>query len=57
MVIKKYNNHRYNITNICPNSIFYSKDEDIFQKVFENMKNSFNSIHKDNFNFREKKNL
>ena len=55
IIIKKYNNHRYNITNICSNQIFYSKDEDIFQKVLENMKNSFKSIHKDNSNFRERK--
>ena len=40
IVIKKYNNHIHSTTKYSPNEIFYSKDEDLFRKVLDNIKNS-----------------
>ena len=41
IVIKKYKNHIHSTTKYSPNEIFYSKDEDLFRKVLDNIKNSF----------------
>ena len=56
IVIKKYNNHIHSTTKFSPNQIFYSDDEELFQKVLTNIKNSFKYIGKDfmNFNVNEK---
>ena len=41
LIIKKYNNHTHSSTKYTPNEIFYSKDEELFKKVLENIKASF----------------
>ena len=40
-IIKKYNNHIHSSTKFTPNEVFYSKDEELFKKVLENIKDSF----------------
>ena len=54
IVIKKYNNHIHSTTKFSPNQIFYSNDEDLFQEVLNNIKNSFKYIGKDFMNFQIK---
>ena len=53
IVIKKYNNHKHRSTQYTPNEIFYSKDEELYSKVLENLKSKFNSIKYENANFIE----
>ena len=38
--LKKYNNHIHSLTKYKPNEIFYSKSNDLFNNVLENIKNS-----------------
>ena len=53
IVIKKYNNHKHRSTKYTPNEIFYSKDEELYSKVLDNIKSIFNSFKYENANFKE----
>ena len=53
IVIKKYNNHKHRSTQYTPNKIFYSKDEELYSKVLENLKSIFNSVKYEDANFIE----
>ena len=55
LIIKKYNNHIHSSTKYTPNEIFYSKDEELFKKVLENIKSSFKkTFGEQNFKDNEK---
>ena len=51
IVLKKYNNHLHSATKMTPNKIFYSRSEDLFVTVLNNIKNSFKNVGKDFYNF------
>ena len=53
IALKKYNNHIHYSTKYKPNDIFYSKSEDLFNNVLENIKNSFKNITNEFKNFVE----
>ena len=54
IVIKKYNNHIHTTTKFTQNEIFYSKDEELYNQVLENIKKSFKYIGTEYMNFKEK---
>ena len=51
VIIKKYNNHVHSSTKYSPNQIFYSNDENLFNKVLTNIKLTFKSREKLETNF------
>ena len=51
IVLKKYNNHIHLITQMTPNEVFYSKSEDVFVTILNNIKKSFKNVGKDFYNF------
>lgn len=53
VIIKKYNNHVHSSTKYSPNQIFYSNDENLFNKVLTNIKLTFKSREKLETNFIE----
>ena len=54
IIIKKYNNHILRTTKYTPNQIFCSKDEELYNKILENIKSLFKSIWSENQNFQVK---
>ena len=53
IVLKKYNNHIHSATKMTPNEIFYSRSEDLYATVLNNIKKSFKNVGKDFYNFSE----
>ena len=57
VVLLKYNNHKHNTTLKAPNEIFFSKSNELYELVLNNIKKSFKHVGKDFNNFIEKEKI
>ena len=57
VVLLKYNNHKHNTTLKAPNEIFFSKSNELYELVLNNIKKSFKHVGKDFYNFKVKEKI
>ena len=53
IVLLKYNNHKHNSTLMTPNEVFFSKSNELYNTLLNNIKKSFKNVGREFNNFIE----